>query len=102
MSSARPAFADPIPNDLQPILDALVDAADKRTGDAIELLKMLRFLENLHLWLRDNYYMEALPTNRQELFDLLMQMEQQGNWPHLPRTQLRTLIGRLIQSGSAD
>ncbi|BAC90585.1 hypothetical protein [Gloeobacter violaceus] len=99
MAPARPTFPDPLPAELEPVCEELLAIAEKRRGNAVELLQMLRFLENFHHWLRDTYYMEALPTNRQELFDLLMQMEQQGNWPNLPRTQLRSLLARLTQSG---
>ena len=101
-TSTRPIFPDGLPPELEPVLETIVAAADKHTGEPIELLRILRFLENLHQWLRDGYYMESLPTSRQELFELLLLMEQQGNWPSLPRTQLHTLLTQLYRPELSD
>lgn len=93
--TVRPNFPDgPLP-ELQPIRDGLLAIAGKYAGDATSLLAILRFLEDGHQWLRDGYYMEALPTTRHELHELLNQMEQDGSWPSLPRTRLQTLLGLL-------
>lgn len=88
--------------ELQAVCRLLVEAAHTRKGDAIELLELLRFLEDVHQWLYNDLYMPALPNSRQELFKLLHQMEQQGNWPNLPRTQLRSLVLNLVQSRLVD
>jgi hypothetical protein len=93
----RPSFSNGLLPELEPARDALIAAAEKHAGDAASLLIILRFLEEIHQWLRDGAYMEALPDSRHELFELLNQMEQQNNWPNLPRTGLRSLISRLEQ-----
>ncbi len=67
----------------------LVGKADK---DPVEHLKILRFLENLHNDIRENYFQPVLPTSRHELYALLREMESEGGWPYIPRMQLKALL----------
>jgi hypothetical protein len=91
----RPVFPEGLAPDLQQIADSLVAAIEARRGDAAALLAVLRFLEDCHQWLRDGLYQEALPSNRQALFELLWQMEQQRLWPNIPRAQWLALLERV-------
>jgi hypothetical protein len=70
-------------------VDQLVGQAK---GDAVEQLKILRFLENLHQDIREHHFQAALPTSRHELYALLREMESEGGWPYIPRMQLRMLL----------
>lgn len=84
-----------LPPDLRKICDAIVENAEKHAEDTVELLSLLQFLEDLHEWLRDSYYMESLPTTRHELYEILQKMEQARSFPLLPRVQLRSLLDRV-------
>jgi hypothetical protein len=92
---AQPNFISGLPPALKNICDAIVENAEDHAEDTVELLGLLQFLEDIHEWLRDAYYMEALPTSRHELYEILQKMEQQGNFPQLPRVQLRSLLDRV-------
>jgi hypothetical protein len=92
---AQPNFISGLPPALKIICDAIIENAEKNTEDTVELMSLLQFLEDIHEWLRDAYYMEALPTTRHELYVILQKMEQGGNFPKLPRVQMRTLLDRV-------
>ncbi|MBC7881501.1 MAG: hypothetical protein H7Y37_09215 [Anaerolineae bacterium] len=92
---AQPNFINDLPPALKKICDAIIENADKHAGDTVELLSLLQCLEDLHEWLREGYYMESLPTTRHELYEILQKMEQAGNFPQLPRVQLRSLLDRV-------
>jgi hypothetical protein len=65
---------------------------EKSEGDAVEQLKILRFLENLHQEIRENHFQPSLPISRHGLYALLREMESEGGWPYIPRMQLRALL----------
>ena len=73
-----------------------VDAAAKsREGDCLALLKLLRILDELHSEIRDTLFREALPDNRQRLYRLLKDMEQEGGWPYIRRMKITALLEHL-------
>jgi hypothetical protein len=91
----QPNFISGLPPALKNICDAIIEDAENHAEDTVGLLSLLQCLEDMHEWLRDAYYMEALPTSRHELYVILQKMEQQGNFPQLPRVQLRSLLDRV-------
>ena len=79
--------------------DAIADAvrilAEKHRSDCLSLLALLRLLENLHREIREELFLDTLPTNRQDLYALLRDMEAEGGWPYIPRPNLRAVIEQL-------
>jgi hypothetical protein len=71
-------------------------------GDSINLLAMLRLLENLHQEIRDGLFQEALPENRQELYHLLREIDLSGGWPYIQRMRLEALLNRLRLDSSEE
>jgi len=63
----------------------------------LALLELLRLLDTLHFEIRDTLFREALPDNRQRLYRLLKDIEQQGGWPYIKRMHLRALLEHLDQ-----
>lgn len=66
--------------------------AEKSKNNISELLTLLRILEDLHRGIRDDLFLQALPTNRQALYALLREIEQNGGWPYIPRFKLRDFL----------
>lgn len=66
-----------------------------RADDVMQLLELLRLLEQLHLTLRENYFHPALPTTRHDLYTLLQNIEESGGWPYIPRMTLQELLNRV-------
>ena len=66
--------------------------AEQSRGNISELLALLRTLEELHRDIRDGLFLNALPTNRQALYALLREIEQNGGWPYIPRFKIQDFI----------
>jgi hypothetical protein len=75
-------------------------AAQRRQGDCLALLDLLRRLERLHHDIRDTLFCDALPENRQRLYRLLKDIEQEGGWPYIQRMQLLSLVDKLEEGSS--
>lgn len=64
-------------------------------GDPIALLQLLRRLEQLHRDIQQEYFQSALPNNRQALYALLRDIEENGGWPYIQRWKLQSLLANL-------
>ncbi len=74
-------------------------AANAREGDCLALLKLLRILNELHSEIRDTLFREALPDNRQRLYRLLKDIEQEGGWPYIRRMKITRLLEHIKEDG---
>lgn len=84
-----------MPADLSQLVQVVQSAAQSREGDCVELLTLLRLLNELHYNIRDTLFREALPDNRQHLYRLLKDMENKGGWPYIKRMKLTALLEHL-------
>jgi hypothetical protein len=71
--------------------------AEKYQTDRLAVLYILRGLEKLHRDLRDDLFQTSLPENRQELYALLKEIEEEGGWPYIERMSLRSLLAGLTE-----
>ncbi|MGB3509811.1 MAG: hypothetical protein WBA93_11320 [Microcoleaceae cyanobacterium] len=78
--------------DLQSLEDSVMALAKNHQGNPMEILAVLRILESLHQQLREGLFQEALPDNRQALYNLLKDIEAKGGWPYIPRPRLRCIL----------
>jgi hypothetical protein len=76
-------------------LASLQALADGLEGQPEQLLELLRRIEQLHRTIQDGPFRSSLPADRNDLFNLLSEMERSGGWPYIPRLQLRTFIDLL-------
>ena len=86
-----------LPADLSELTRAIHTAAQNREGNCLALLELLRLLDTLHSDIRDTLFRDALPNNRQRLYRLLRDIEQQGGWPYIKRMQLVALLEHLAE-----
>ncbi|PZO22542.1 MAG: hypothetical protein DCF25_02735 [Leptolyngbya foveolarum] len=93
-------FSSDLPEDLQQLTQRVRATAEVREGDCIALLELLRLLESLHFEIRDTLFRDALPDNRQRLYRLLRDIEQEGGWPYIKRMQLLALLEHLDEEGN--
>ena len=91
-----------LPKDLQQLTEQVREKAREREGDCNALLELLRLLEGLHFEIRDTLFRDALPDNRQRLYRLLKDIEQEGGWPYIKRMQLRALLEHLNEDGDEE
>jgi hypothetical protein len=80
---------------LQTIAQITQDLAETIQGDSLALLALLRTLERLHQEIRDSFFQDALPDNRQALYNLLRDIETSGGWPYIHRMKLQSLLKQL-------
>jgi hypothetical protein len=76
-------------------LQQLQGLGDALQGDPEGLLELLRQLEQLHRTIQDGPFRSSLPSDRNQLFEVLQSMERSGGWPYIPRLQLRTFMDLL-------
>ncbi|MGB3668579.1 MAG: hypothetical protein WA783_07360 [Phormidesmis sp.] len=81
-----------LPSNLSELIQVVRTTAQQKEGDCLALLELLRLLDTLHFEIRDTLFREALPNNRQRLYQLLRDIEQEGGWPYINRMQLRELL----------
>lgn len=87
---------------LQQTTEAIRQLAQQKRGDAESLLHLLRSLEAVHQEIRESVFQEALPTNRQELYNFLRDMEGNGGWPYMGRMKLQAFLAQLEISEASE
>jgi hypothetical protein len=65
--------------------------------EVLELLQVLRTLEQLHREIREDLFQDALPTDRHNLYKLLKDIEENGGWPYIERLRIQSLVANLPQ-----
>ncbi len=86
---------------LDGVLRDLEQLAAELDGQPEALLLLLRQIEHLHRSIQDGPFRGSLPADRNQLFNLLQNMERSGGWPYIPRLQLRTFMD-LLQRDNDD
>ncbi|MDJ1178043.1 hypothetical protein PJF56_04115 [Roseofilum sp. BLCC_M91] len=82
----------PWEQELSATLERIKTLAALHQEDSVTLLAILRRLEQMHHHIRETWFQESLPDNRQTLYALLRDMETEGGWPYISRMQLQTLL----------
>uniref|UniRef100_A0ACD5GQY5 Uncharacterized protein n=1 Tax=Desertifilum tharense IPPAS B-1220 TaxID=1781255 RepID=A0ACD5GQY5_9CYAN len=83
---------------LQQATDSIHQLAQQSRGDAWALLHLLRSLEAVHQEIRDSVFQEALPNNRQELYNFLREIEANGGWHLCGADETQTALSQLGSS----
>lgn len=79
----------------QELTEVVLAWAKAYEGDCFELLSLLRTLESLHRQIREEMFQATLPDNRQNLYALLREIEDNGGWPYIERMKLKALLACL-------
>jgi ABC-type antimicrobial peptide transport system ATPase subunit len=88
--------------DLEGIATIVQTVAQQNQGQTVELLAILRLLERLHQDIRDNFFQESLPDNRQALYALLRDIEMSGGWPYIHRMKLQALLSNFLPEAETE
>lgn len=79
-------------NRLQEIFGDIHAIAEQNRGDILFLLSLLRNLESIHRQIRSNLFEPSLPETRNNLYNLVKDIEEQGGWPYIERMKLKALM----------
>ncbi|MBW4618044.1 MAG: hypothetical protein KME17_01500 [Cyanosarcina radialis HA8281-LM2] len=97
---------DIVSQHLQPELEAIAntirDVARKYRDDNLEVLALLRLLEQLHREIREEMFQQSLPDSRHHLYALLKDIEEKGGWPYIERMNLRSLLAHLVDESVVE
>ena len=69
--------------------------AEQHQQDSLFLLSLLRDLEQIHRRIRVDYFESALPQTRNDLYQVVRDIEDKGGWPYIERMRLRDLLKNL-------
>ncbi len=91
----NPENQSPLDQQLENLADTVKIIAKDYQKDPVELLRLLRTLESLHRHIQEGIFQDALPSNRQALYSLLRDMEENGGWPYIPRMKVESLMSNM-------
>ncbi|PSB22660.1 hypothetical protein C7B61_03500 [filamentous cyanobacterium CCP1] len=95
-----------LPSGLQADLDSIAmlirSTAQSYRNQSHELLALLRVLESIHQEVRDGLFQDSLPDNRQALYALLRDIENDGGWPYIHRMKLQAFLAQIPQEPEDD
>ncbi|MBE9169169.1 hypothetical protein IQ238_17130 [Pleurocapsales cyanobacterium LEGE 06147] len=81
--------------ELQKIIADLRTLAEKHKQDSLFLLCLLRSLESIHREIRIEMFESSLPDTRNDLYQLVKDIEEKGGWPYIERMKLQDLLRNL-------
>ncbi len=76
--------------------------AEQNRQDPLLLLSLLRNLETIHRQIRTQIFEPSLPTTRNDLYQLVKDIEEKGGWPYIERMRLRDILKNLQESPSNE
>ncbi|WRH68458.1 MAG: hypothetical protein RSE13_09840 [Planktothrix sp. GU0601_MAG3] len=82
-------------NQLEFLAEQVLILAKAAEGNPLDILAVLRILEQLHQDIRESLFQQSLPDNRQKLYHLLREIESKGGWPYIPRSSLKSVMENL-------
>lgn len=77
---------------VQKLSTEIYDLARQNQDDLLFLLSLLRSLEKTHRQIRTEMFETSLPKTRNDLYNLVKDIEEQGGWPYIERMKLQTLL----------
>ncbi len=87
---------------LQKIGHELWVLAEENQEDSLSLLSVLRTLEEIHRKIRTEMFEPSLPKTRNDLYQLVKDIEEKGGWPYIQRMKLKSLLQHLETEISPD
>ena len=79
----------------------IYNLARQNQDDLLFLLSLLRNLEKTHRQIRTEMFETSLPKTRNDLYNLVKDIEEQGGWPYIERMKLQSIL-KNIQSDRVD
>ena len=96
MDKREVAAATELETDLEGIAASVWAIVRQHQGQSTQILAILRLLERLHQEIRDSFFQDALPDNRQALYALLRDIELSGGWPYIHRMKLQAFLAHVL------
>lgn len=91
----KPVGMDNLNASLDRIGLELQDLAKENQQDSLFLLSLLRSLEEIHRKIRTEIFEPSLPKTRNDLYQIVRDIEEKGGWPYIQRMKLKNLLQNL-------
>ncbi len=91
----KPVGMDNLNASLDRIGLELQDLAQDNQQDSLFLLSLLRSLEEIHRKIRTEIFEPSLPKTRNDLYQIVRDIEEKGGWPYIQRMKLKNLLQNL-------
>lgn len=75
--------------------DEFWNLAQNYQQDRLFLLSLLRYLEQLHRKIRTDLFESSLPKTRNDLYQLVKDIDEKGGWPYIERMRIQDLLRNL-------
>ena len=92
----------PLQQQLAELTKQIEAIAQQHQNSVPALLEILRTLDAQHRHICQNLFIPALPNTRHALFNLLLDIEAKGGWPHIYRISLKELCQNLEKAMAQD
>ena len=100
MNCEKNLTSEQLQQQMQAIAAQIQVLAEMCRGNNLAVLALLRTLEQLHREIREDVFQASLPDNRQALYALLKDIEEEGGWPYIDRMKLRSLLLHMEDSST--
>lgn len=87
--------SDDLAGQMAEITAEIYHLAEQNQNDVLFLLSLLRNLEQIHRQIRTTMFETSLPGTRNDLYNLVKDIEEQGGWPYIERMKLQKLLKNL-------
>ncbi|XTZ19516.1 MAG: hypothetical protein ACQZ3M_06840 [cyanobacterium endosymbiont of Rhopalodia fuxianensis] len=85
----------------QEMVDIVETLGSDCKGNTYDLLSLLRILETLHRQIRSDLFEPSLPNTRENLYEVLKDIEETGGWPYIERMKLQKFLEHWLNSSSS-
>jgi hypothetical protein len=89
------AKSDDLAAEIQQITTKIQQLAEQNQDDVLFLLALLRKLEQVHRQIRTSMFETSLPKTRNDLYNFVRDIEEEGGWPYIERMKLQQLLKNL-------
>jgi hypothetical protein len=96
------AKSDDLAAEIQQITQKIQNLAEQNQDDVLFLLALLRNLEQVHRQVRTTMFETSLPKTRNDLYNFVRDIEEEGGWPYIERMKLQQLLKNLSSDMTKD
>ena len=93
---------NPLTEEIEKYCQQIRNLAEESEGNILELVLILRKVEEMHREIREKMLEPCLPDTRHRLYLLLKNLEETGGWPYIPRMRLTDLCQHLLLSSESE
>lgn len=88
----KPVKNEPLAPEIREVTQKIQQLAEQNQDDVLFLLALLRNLEQVHRQIRTTLFETSLPKTRNDLYNFVKDIEEEGGWPYIERMKLQQIL----------